>query len=302
MTARLSASETIREEGVNVHLAQLLRNRGISARAERRSREGIPDVRADLRSGDLVILECKWEESVGLLESQLDERLAAFPEALGHGGRSLPRQAPAGGGHASQLWRATTDLRWWVSWLTRQSAPGRLGFGPDRWPILPTTCGPSRWNWKAWTGLTAAADAVGYALEQAATQVAKHARISRRIADIIASSDQEKDRAAALRIGCLVLFNALAFQDRLAAANEDVPTVSETLAQGIPGLRRAWRDICDNIDYVSVFELAADILGVLGDGPEEVQGPVHRSSRQGDGGHPPVGRSRPVREGCSIPC
>ena len=122
--------------------------------------------------------------------------------------------------------------------------------------------------------VAAAADAVGYALEQAATQVTKHARISRRIADIIASTDQEKDRAAALRIGCLVLFNALAFQDRLAAANEDVPTVSESLGEGIPGLRQAWRDICDNIDYVPVFELAAEILGVLGDGPDEVQGPV----------------------------
>ena len=32
-----------------------------------------------------------------------------------------------------------------------------------------------------------------------------------------------------LRIGCLVLFNALAFQDRLAAANENIPTVNETL-------------------------------------------------------------------------
>ena len=74
---------TIREEGVNVHLAQLLRNRGISARAERRSREGIPDVRADLRSGDLVILECKWEDTASLLENQLNERLDAFPEALG---------------------------------------------------------------------------------------------------------------------------------------------------------------------------------------------------------------------------
>ncbi len=122
--------------------------------------------------------------------------------------------------------------------------------------------------------VAAAADAVGYALEQAAGQVTKHARISRRIADIIASTDQEKDRAAALRIGCLVLFNALVFQDRLAAANEDVPTVSESLGQGIPGLRHAWRDICDNIDYVPVFELAADILAVLGDGPEEVQSPV----------------------------
>ena len=71
--------------------------------------------------------------------------------------------------------------------------------------------------------MAAAAEAVGHALEQAARQLNKHARLSKRIADIIASSDQEKDRAAALRIGCLVLFNALAFQDRLAAANEDVP-------------------------------------------------------------------------------
>ena len=62
MTSRQKASETIREEGVNVLLAQLLRNRGISARAERRSWEDAPDVRADLRSDDLVILECKWEE------------------------------------------------------------------------------------------------------------------------------------------------------------------------------------------------------------------------------------------------
>ena len=122
--------------------------------------------------------------------------------------------------------------------------------------------------------MAAAAGAVGYALEQAAKQITRHARISRRIADIIASTDQEKDRAAALRIGCLVLFNALAFQDRLAAANEDVPTVDETLAQGIPGLRQAWRHICDNIDYVPVFELATHILDVLVDGPEETQMPV----------------------------
>ena len=61
---------------------------------------------------------------------------------------------------------------------------------------------------------------------------------------------------------------------RLAAANEDVPTVNETLGQGIPGLRRAWRHICDDIDYVPVFELAANILDVLEDGPHEIQTPV----------------------------
>ena len=272
MTTRQNASETIREEGVNVHLAQQLRNRGISARAERRSREGIPDVRADLRSGDQVILECKWEESVSLLESQLDERLTAFPEALGIVGVLYPARLRQEEDTRASL-EAATDLQWWVHGTRGNPVGGpRVRTGSvaelaDNLRTLPLELeGVDR--------VAAAADAVGYALEQAAGQVTKHARISRRIADIIASTDQEKDRAAALRIGCLVLFNALAFQDRLAAANEDVPTVSETLGRGIPGLRRAWRDICDNIDYVPVFELAADILGVLGDGPEDVQGPV----------------------------
>ena len=35
-------TETAREEAANVHLAQLLRDRGIPARAERRSTEGAP--------------------------------------------------------------------------------------------------------------------------------------------------------------------------------------------------------------------------------------------------------------------
>ena len=272
MTTWQNEFETIREEGVNVHLAQLLRGRGISARAERRSREGIPDVRANLRSGDLVLLECKWEEAGSLLESQLDQRLAAFPDALGVVGVLYPARLRQEEDTQGSL-EAATDLRWWVHGSRGSPLAGtRVRTGPvaelaDNLRTLPLELeGVDR--------VVAAADAVGYALEQAATQVSRHARISRRIADIIASTDQEKDRAAALRIGCLVLFNALAFQDRLATANEDVPTVSETLGQGIPGLRQAWRDICDNINYVPVFELAADILGVLGDGPEEVQGPV----------------------------
>ena len=83
MTARQNDLETIREEGVNVLLAQSLRDHGVSARAERRSRRGAPDIRVDLRSGDLVILECKWDGFANLLNSQLEERLNDFPEALG---------------------------------------------------------------------------------------------------------------------------------------------------------------------------------------------------------------------------
>ncbi len=265
-------TENVREEAVNVHLAQLLRDRGISARAERRTNEGAPDVRADLRSGDTVILECKWEESSGLLETQLDERLADFPDALGVLGVLYPARLRQAEDTQADL-DAADDLQWWVHGSRgkpldeRHVRTGSVADIADNLRTLPLEMeGVDR--------VAAAAGAVGYALEQAAAQVSKHARIRRRIAGIIAETDQEKDRAAALRIGCLVLFNALAFQDRLSAANEDVSTVRESLNQGIDGLREAWQNICDNIDYVPVFELAVEILGVLGDGPDEVQAPV----------------------------
>ena len=268
-----SDPETIREEGVNVLLAQMLRDRGVSARAERRTRQGIPDIRVDLgSSGDLVLLECKWQDSAGLLEDQLADRLDSFPEALGiigvlYPGRLRHEEDTRGG------LEAAADLRWWLHGsrggadAERRIRTGSVADLADQLRTLPLELeGVDR--------VVAAAGVVGYALEQAAKRLTGHARISRRVADIIASTDQEKDRAAALRIACLVLFNALAFQDRLAAANEDVPTVTEALGRGIPGLRDVWRSICDDIDYVPVFELAADILDVLGDGPDEVQAPV----------------------------
>ena len=89
MTGKQHTSETIREEGVNVHLALLLRNRGIRARAERRSRKGIPDVRIHLKGGDLLILECKWAGSASLLKDQLDRRLKDFSRCPWHDWRSL---------------------------------------------------------------------------------------------------------------------------------------------------------------------------------------------------------------------
>ena len=272
MTVRQNDPETIREEGVNVLLAQLLRDRGFSARAERRSRRGVPDVRVDLRSGDLVLLECKWEGNDALLEAQLDERLATFAEPLGVIGVLYPDRLRHAENTQAVL-EAATDLRWWLHGSRgaktndRRVRSGSVAELADYLRTLPLQLeGVDR--------VTAAANTVGYALEDAAKRITKHARISRRVADIIASTDQEKDRAAALRIGCLVLFNALAFQDRLAAANENVPTVNEALGQGIHGLSQAWRDICDNIDYVPVFELATIILDVLGDGPEETQRPI----------------------------
>ena len=265
-------TETAREEAANVHLAQLLRDRGIPARAERRTTEGAPDIRADLRSGDSVILECKWEESRSLLETQLDERLSDFPDTLGLLGVLYPARLRQAEDTRAAL-DSADDLRWWVHGSRgkpldeRHVRTGSVADIADNLRTLPLEMeGVDR--------VAAAAGTVGYALEQAAAQLHKHARTRRRIADIIAETDQEKDHAAALRIGCLVLFNALAFQDRLSAANEDVPTVRESLGQGIAGLGQAWQNICDHIDYVPVFELAVDILGVLQDCPEEVQAPA----------------------------
>ena len=217
----------------------------------------------------MVLLECKWEGSDALLESQLDERLVAFPEALGLIGVLYPDRLRHAENTQAEL-EAAADLRWWVhgsraaKTAERRIRSGSVAELADQLRTLPLELeGEDR--------VTAAAIAVGYALEQAAKRITSHARISRRVADIIASTDQEKNRAAALRIGCLVLFNALAFQDRLAAVNETVRTVNEALGQGITGLRDAWRHICDQIDYVPVFELAARILDVLGDGPEDLQ-------------------------------
>ena len=264
--------ETIREEAVNVPLAQMLGGYGASARAERRSRRGAPDVRVELRTGDSVLLECKWEGSTGLLESQLDDRLDAFPDALGLIGVLYPEHLR----HLANVEAAlevADDIRWWLHGSRGRKEPdrrvrtGSVAELADDLRALPLEL-------ESADQVVAATGVVGYAIEQSAQQVARHARLSRRITDVIASTDQEKDRSAARRIGCLVLFNALAFQDRLAEANGDVPTVHESLRSGVRGLRDTWLRICDEIDYVPVFELAASILDILIDAPEDSHSPV----------------------------
>ena len=245
---------------------------GASARAERRSRRGAPDVRVELRTGDSVLLECKWEGSRSDLEEQLDERLEAFPETLGLMGVLYPERLR----HISNVEAAlevADDIQWWIHGSRGQKFPdqrirtGTVAELADHLRALPLELeGVDR--------VVAATGVVGYSIERAANEVAKHARLSQRVTDVIASTDREKDRAAARRIGCLVLFNALAFQDRLATVNGDVPTVRESLRTGAQGLRDTWVKICDEIDYVPVFELAASILDILLDAPEDSHSPI----------------------------
>ena len=265
-------SDTIREEAVNTLLAQLLRDQGISARAERRNRNATPDVRVTLKTGDTVLLECKWEDSVSQLESQLDARLQQFPDALGIIGVLYPEGLKYLDDTREGLEHAG-DLEWWLHGsrgepaATRSSRFGSPADIADHLRVLPLELeGTDR--------VAAAAAVIEHAVEQSADKIATHARIARRVRDVIAQTDQESDRAKALRIGCLVVFNALAFHLRLTTADDDVPTVAEAWRDGIPGLFRAWRYICDNIDYVPVFDLAASILDILIDGPTDLHEPV----------------------------
>ena len=266
---RHSDPETIREEGVNVLLAELLRERGLSAQAERRSRRGTPDVKVELRGGDSIVLECKWEGATSLLRKQLTKRLADFPEALGVVGVLYPYRFRRARNTLEEL-RVSTDFQWWVHGSRGVRMPDRrmrIGSAEelaDQLYALPLELeGTDR--------VQAAAAVVERALKNSVIHISGHARSSHRIARLIAESDQERDRSAALKIGCLVLFNALAFQERLAAVSPQVPTIREARAHGLAGLRAAWVDICDNIDYVPVFQLAIDILDVLDDAPVDLR-------------------------------
>ena len=271
----LGNRETIREEGVNTLFAQLLRDQGIPARAERRSRGSTPDVRVTLKTGDTVLLECKWADSVSQLENQLDTRLQQFPDALGVIGVLYPEGLKYLDDTREGLENAG-DLEWWLHGSRGEPvADRRSRFGSpaevsDQLRVLPLELeGTDR--------VVAAAAVIEYAVEQSAVKLATHARIARRVRDVIAQTDHESDRAKALRIGCLVVFNALAFHLRLAAANDDVPTVAETWNNG--GVRRlfqVWDYICETIDYVPVFDLARSILDILNDAdlPQLLHGPV----------------------------
>ena len=255
---------------MNTLLAEQLRRHSLSAKAERRSREGTPDVRVELRSGDLLLLECKWEGSAGLLDEQIARRLEQFPEALGILGVVYPDRLQSVDDIQASL-SAADDLRWRLHGSRGAVTPSQPDHSGSVEGLaaqlrhLPLGLGGCRPGGRCCHAI------VSYAVDKAVEPVRQHLRLAERIADIIAKADKENDRLAALRIGCLVLFNALAFQDRLAESRTDVPTAKEALRDGPDGIWRAWQSICDDIDYVPVFEIAGQIADVLKDVPGDIQ-------------------------------
>ena len=262
-----------REEAANTLLGELLKARGIAAAAEQRLDGDAPDIRVERLAGDeFALVECKWAGARAQLDAQLAERIGEFPAAIGRIGVLYPQGLDTADDVGRALAEAE-DLSWYLhSTRERLEPEPQLRSGSahqlaDFLRALPLHVeGVDR--------VAAAAGAVRYATETAAKEVSRHARIGQRIADEIAKSDKEKEQAAALRIGCLVLFNALAFEERLSAVHAQVPTVSEAAKRGAPGLRDAWRTICKKIDYLPVFKLAADLLDILCDAPAAAQAAV----------------------------
>ena len=82
------------------------------------------------------------------------------------------------------------------------------------------------------------------------------------IGEAIAQTDRESDRAKALRIGCLVIFNALAFHLRLAVRQTTPypPWPKRGATAECRDCSELGDYICDNIDYVPVFDLAKRML------------------------------------------
>ncbi|MYD74098.1 MAG: hypothetical protein F4Y11_07675 [Chloroflexi bacterium] len=262
------AGETAREEAVNVLLGQLLRDRGVRSRAERRSRGDAPDIRFELPSGDVVLIECKWEDGRAELDAQLDRRMVRFPEAAARVGVLYPDWLKQADDILDEL-AHTPNLEWFVHSSRVQAfadppvREGTVDQFAEQLRLLPLELeGVDR--------VVAAAGAIGYALDVAASELRKHARVARLIAEAIAETDDEQDKAAAQRIACLVLFNALAFQDRLAGIRDDVPSLNEVTVDDTSTLETAWRGICAEIDYVPVFELAAELVKILGYAPRPI--------------------------------
>ena len=205
--SRLKESETNREEAFNVALSQMLKDRGVLAGAERRSRQGVPDVRIELSTGDHVKLECKYSRSRNDLETQLNERLDAFPDDLGILGVVYPERF-RGASDVFACLEDADDIEWWLHGVrgdlvgNRRMRSGSVVELADHLRVLPLEI-------EGFDRVQIAAALVGYAVEESAKVISGHARIARLISDVIAKSDSERDRAAALRIGSLVLFNAL---------------------------------------------------------------------------------------------
>ncbi len=126
----------------------------------------------------------------------------------------------------------------------------------------------------------------------------KHANIGRGVADVIAKADKEGDRAAALRIDLprKSVQTPWLFRIDFPPSTKKFRPPIRVHKSGASELRDVWCTICGDIDYVPVFEIAIEILGILSDAPVDLQRgtiePLLKAVRQTDRieGHDLAGR------------
>ena len=193
----------IREEVVNTLFAELDCERQVWAKAERQSRESVPDLRVELPGGDAVIAECKCADATGSLKHQLSDRGRSSPEDIGVFGVLYPDRLRRAEDTRAEL-ASAMDVRWWL-----HGTSGNIVLGPT------VHCGsvaefanhvcaiPLEVNGE--DRLAAATDDMKNALPQSVTVFHSRSRIAQRISNLIARKDQGGNYVGALHIGCLVV-------------------------------------------------------------------------------------------------
>ncbi|MDD9802701.1 MAG: hypothetical protein OXU53_09135 [Deltaproteobacteria bacterium] len=249
-----------REEVFNTHLAIILRGENLEAAEESQaSSGGFPDVEVDL-DGARVLIEAKFdgpgaETSLrGQARKRMDEdaNTAAVVELL------YPEPLRTATGAPEENLRQS-QLRWRIGRRGAEPGPWRNGAVIE----LADALYHLRGNLDAPRRLQEAVETMTRAVDRAASDLGRRKAQRRRLAKLVKVSDD----IAGCKLAALMVLNALVFQSRLSFKDERVQNLgAQQSAHKRRDIADHWRFICDEIDYVPIFRVAADVLDAFPDG------------------------------------
>ena len=249
-----------REEVFNTHLAIFLRGENLDAAEESQtSSGGFPDVEVDL-DGARVLIEAKFdgpgaETSLrGQARKRMDEdaNTAAVVELL------YPEPLRTATGAPEENLRQS-QLRWRIGRRGAEPGPWRNGAVIE----LADALYHLRGNLDAPRRLQEAVETMTRAVDRAASDLGRRKAQRRRLAKLVKVSDD----IAGCKLAALMVLNALVFQSRLSFKDERVQNLgAQQSAHKRRDIADHWRFICDEIDYVPIFRVAADVLDAFPDG------------------------------------
>ncbi|MDD9828563.1 MAG: hypothetical protein OXU92_09365, partial [Deltaproteobacteria bacterium] len=249
-----------REEVFNTYLAAILRGENLDAAEESQaSSGGFPDVEVDL-DGARVLIEAKFdgpgaETSLrGQARKRMDEdaNTAAVVELL------YPEPLRTATGAPEENLRQS-QLRWRIGRRGAEPGPWRNGAVIE----LADALYHLRGNLDAPRRLQEAVETMTRAVDRAASDLGRRKAQRRRLAKLVKVSDD----IAGCKLAALMVLNALVFQSRLSFKDERVQNLgAQQSAHKRRDIADHWRFICDEIDYVPIFRVAADVLDAFPDG------------------------------------